>query len=140
MTERKFYSNPNSVKPALPSRELWRLETGAGRLIVFETMEEVYFEARTPPYHDGHEILPILRVICESNTMVQVGPLRRVTVVLEGLSEGGTVLETRELIICEVRQSDWVVDRASTLIATQIGCGLMSAFHPNRTQAAPRAA
>lgn len=99
MAERKFYSNPNSVKPALPSRELWRLETGAGRLIVFETMEEVYFEARTPPYHDGHEILPILRVICESNTMVQVGPLRRVTVVLEGLSEGGTVLETRGLIM-----------------------------------------
>lgn len=99
VTERRFYPNRNDEMPPLPSRQLWRLETGAGQLIAFETMEEVFFEARTPPYQDRIEVLPILRVMCESNTMVQVGPLRRVTLVVEGLGKGGQVLETREIAI-----------------------------------------
>lgn len=99
VTERKFYPNQNAEKPPLPTRELWRLETGAGQVVAFETMEEVFFEARTPPYEDRREILPILRVICESNTLVQVGPLRRVTLIVEGLSKGGVVIETREMTI-----------------------------------------
>lgn len=99
MTERTFYPNRNAEMPPMPTRQLWQVETGAGRLIAFETMEEVFFEARTPPYQDRCEVLPILRVICESNSMVQVGPLRRTTLVVECLSEGGQVLETREISI-----------------------------------------
>ena len=98
----KFYANQNAEKPPLPSRELWRQGTAAGEVIVFESMEEVLFEARTPPYQDSREVLPILRVICERNTMVQVGPLRSVTLVLEGVTEHGTVLETAELKIDDV--------------------------------------
>jgi hypothetical protein len=97
MTERNFYPNLNEEKPPLPSRELWRLSTGAGRMIAFETIEEVFFEARAAPWVDRREDLPIIRVICECDTQVQVGPLKRITLVVEGLSERDGVLETREL-------------------------------------------
>ena len=97
MAERTFYPCRNEELPPLPSRELWRLETGAGRMIAFETMEDVFFESRTPPYQDHWEELPILRVICESNMQVQVGPLKRITLVVEGLSAAGVVLETRDM-------------------------------------------
>jgi hypothetical protein len=101
-TERTFHPNANEPKPPLPCREVWRLGTAAGEVVLFESMEEVLFEARTAPYQDRREIVPILRLVCERNTMVQVGPLRRVTLVVEGLYRNGTVLETKELIVDDV--------------------------------------
>lgn len=99
MTQRQLYPNRNEAKAGLPSREVWRLETGAGRVILFETMEEVYFERRSPPYGDWTEILPILRAMCECNTMVHVSP-KKWTLILEGFTEhGGPPLETVELAI-----------------------------------------
>lgn len=99
MTARKFFPNRNVANPALPTRELWRMSAGPGHVIVYETMEEVFFEARTAPYDDRREILPILRAILEVDTMVQVGPLKRCAVVLEGLTKQGGVFETHELTI-----------------------------------------
>jgi hypothetical protein len=97
VTGRKFYPNRNVATPALPSRELWRLQTGAGHMIVFETIEKVFSEARAAPWEDRWEDLPIIRVICECDAQVQVGPLKRITLVVEGLNEGGVVLQTREM-------------------------------------------
>lgn len=99
MAERSFYSNRNEEKPPLPSRELWRLNTGAGRMIAIETIEEVFFEARAAPWEDRCEHLPIIRVICECDTQVQVGPPKRITLLVEGLGQRGGVIETREMAL-----------------------------------------
>ena len=101
VTNRKFYPNRSRELDPLPTRQLWRLETGAGQVIALETMEKVFFEDRSPPYRDRYETLPILRVICECNTSVQIGPLQTVTLVVEGLGENGVVLEAREIKIDE---------------------------------------
>lgn len=94
MIEPKFYPNENQAKPGLSSREVWRLETGAGRVILHETFEDVYLE-----YHDRTEVLPILRAVCECNTIVQVSPMKW-TLILEGFTEhGGPALETVELVV-----------------------------------------
>lgn len=59
VTDRKFYPNQNKEKPPLATRQLWRLETAAGQLIAFETMEEVFFETHRPPYREWSKLLPI---------------------------------------------------------------------------------
>ena len=78
------------------------METGGGQLIALETMEQVHFEERSPPHRDRYATLPILRVICESNTSVHAEPLQTVTLVVEGLGENGTVVETTEIKVHEV--------------------------------------
>ena len=102
LADQRFYPNPNEQRPGLPCREVWRCHVVTGQVILFETMEEVFFEARRPPYIDRNETLPILRAVLECTAQVKAMP-KRWTVVLDGRNASGVLIETAELAIDEER-------------------------------------
>lgn len=102
VADQHFYPNSNEQHPGLPCREVWRSYVLGGQVILFETIEDVFLEARHPPYLDRTERLPILRAVFESVSQVKVTP-KRWTVVLDGFNVGGVVIETAELAIDEER-------------------------------------
>lgn len=102
MADRQFYPNPNERRPGLPCREVWRCHVVVGQVILFETIEEVFLEARHPPYFDRTETMPIQRAVLEYTSQVKVMP-KRWTVVLEGYNASGVMVETAELAIDEGR-------------------------------------
>jgi hypothetical protein len=98
MTSRKLFNNFDYAQPGLPAREVWRQYVASGRIILFETMEEVFIESRDPKVEDRNEIFPIYRAVWERTADVIVFP-KKWTIVLEGLSETNLPPETVELFV-----------------------------------------
>ena len=59
-------------------------------------MEDCVFEGRNP-HHEDVKNLPILRVVLQNNGWY-IGEKKRWTVVIEGLSENGSIFESAELV------------------------------------------
>jgi hypothetical protein len=96
MSDRKLFPQQETPKPGLPSREVERIATGPGVIIVFESMEDCIFEDRNL-HREYIQKLPILRVVLQNNGWY-IGEKRRWTIVIEGLGENGSVHETAELM------------------------------------------
>lgn len=104
MTSGKLFDNFDYAQPGLPAREVWRQYVASGRIILFETMEEVFIESRNPRVEDKTEIFPIYRAVWERTADVIVFP-KKWTIVLEGLSENNLPPVKVELVV-----DDTVID------------------------------
>jgi hypothetical protein len=98
MTPCEVFDSFDNARPGLPAREVWRQYVATGRIILFETMEEVFIESRDPRVEDTTEIFPIYRAVWERTADVIVFP-KKWTIVLEGLSENNLPPETVEMVV-----------------------------------------
>jgi hypothetical protein len=117
MSDQKLHPQREAPKPPMPCREIERIDTGPGTIIVFESMEDRVFESRNP-HREYVKNLPILRVVLQ-NCGFYVGERKRWTVVIDGLSENGAVFETAELVYVEAT-------RDRHLTGYQFSCGVTS--------------
>ncbi len=90
----RFFENSRGPKPPRRCREIERWSVPCGELIVFESMEEVFWERRTPPYGEGSEDRPIVRVVIERP---HGGSFTPCTIKIEGLMAKGSVERTVEI-------------------------------------------